>query len=72
MAVNQNPAVHGLIVQLPLDSAHKMDTELITNAVSPNKDVDGSVLTSLICSSTLPSPIDPALLVIHQSLGVSG
>uniref|UniRef100_M4A5C7 C-1-tetrahydrofolate synthase, cytoplasmic n=1 Tax=Xiphophorus maculatus TaxID=8083 RepID=M4A5C7_XIPMA len=42
MAVNQNPAVHGVIVQLPLDSAHKMDTELITNAVSPDKDVDGS------------------------------
>ncbi|XP_014910826.1 C-1-tetrahydrofolate synthase, cytoplasmic [Poecilia latipinna] len=41
MAVNQNPAVHGLIVQLPLDSAHKMDTDLITNAVSPDKDVDG-------------------------------
>uniref|UniRef100_A0A3B5MPT2 Tetrahydrofolate dehydrogenase/cyclohydrolase catalytic domain-containing protein n=1 Tax=Xiphophorus couchianus TaxID=32473 RepID=A0A3B5MPT2_9TELE len=29
MAVNQNPAVHGLIVQLPLDSAHKMDTDCI-------------------------------------------
>uniref|UniRef100_A0A3B3VW04 methenyltetrahydrofolate cyclohydrolase n=1 Tax=Poecilia latipinna TaxID=48699 RepID=A0A3B3VW04_9TELE len=53
MAVNQNPAVHGLIVQLPLDSAHKMDTDLITNAVSPDKDVDGSVLTRCINAGKL-------------------
>lgn len=42
MAVNENPAVHGLIVQLPLDSVHPMDSELVTNAVTPEKDVDGS------------------------------
>lgn len=41
MAVNDDSSVHGLIVQLPLDSAHPMDSELITNAVSPEKDVDG-------------------------------
>ncbi|KAL0969197.1 hypothetical protein UPYG_G00223750 [Umbra pygmaea] len=43
--VNENSAVHGLIVQLPLDSIHKMDTEKVTNAVCPEKDVDG--LTSI-------------------------
>ncbi|TMS21652.1 C-1-tetrahydrofolate synthase, cytoplasmic [Larimichthys crocea] len=43
--VNENSAVHGLIVQLPLDSIHKMDTEKVTNAVAPEKDVDG--LTSI-------------------------
>ncbi|KAJ8409054.1 hypothetical protein AAFF_G00240750 [Aldrovandia affinis] len=43
--VNENPAIHGLIVQLPLDSIHPMDTERVTNAVSPGKDVDG--LTSI-------------------------
>ncbi|XP_076021473.1 C-1-tetrahydrofolate synthase, cytoplasmic-like isoform X2 [Genypterus blacodes] len=39
--VNQNPSVHGLIVQLPLDSVNSINTELVTNAVSPEKDVDG-------------------------------
>ncbi|XP_035534284.1 C-1-tetrahydrofolate synthase, cytoplasmic-like [Morone saxatilis] len=41
MSVNENPLVHGLIVQLPLDSVNPIDTELVTNAVSPLKDVDG-------------------------------
>lgn len=41
MSVNENPSVHGLIVQLPLDAVGPMDTDLITNAVSPLKDVDG-------------------------------
>ncbi|TKS65060.1 C-1-tetrahydrofolate synthase, cytoplasmic [Collichthys lucidus] len=45
MAVNDDLSVHGLIVQLPLDSVNTIDTELITNAVSPQKDVDGSVFT---------------------------
>ncbi|XP_076873713.1 C-1-tetrahydrofolate synthase, cytoplasmic isoform X2 [Brachyhypopomus gauderio] len=40
-AVNENPEVHGLIVQLPLDSVHPIDTEKVTNAVAPEKDVDG-------------------------------
>ncbi|XP_035278260.1 C-1-tetrahydrofolate synthase, cytoplasmic-like [Anguilla anguilla] len=44
-AVNEDPAVHGLIVQLPLDSIHPIDTEKVTNAVAPGKDVDG--LTSI-------------------------
>ncbi|XP_062325917.1 C-1-tetrahydrofolate synthase, cytoplasmic [Osmerus eperlanus] len=43
--VNENSSVHGLIVQLPLDSVHKIDTEKVTNAVAPEKDVDG--LTSV-------------------------
>ncbi|XP_029282143.1 C-1-tetrahydrofolate synthase, cytoplasmic-like [Cottoperca gobio] len=41
LSVNQNLSVHGLIVQLPLDSVSSIDTELITNAVCPEKDVDG-------------------------------
>lgn len=40
-AVNENPAVHGLIVQLPLDSINPINTEKVTNAVAPEKDVDG-------------------------------
>lgn len=45
VAVNENPAFHGLIVQLPLDSINPINTEKITNAVAPEKDVDG--LTSI-------------------------
>ncbi|XP_072317832.1 C-1-tetrahydrofolate synthase, cytoplasmic-like [Eucyclogobius newberryi] len=41
LALNEDPEVHGLIVQLPLDSDKPMDQDLITNAVSPLKDVDG-------------------------------
>ncbi|KAM3918533.1 C-1-tetrahydrofolate synthase, cytoplasmic [Leptodactylus fuscus] len=44
-SINEDPTLHGLIVQLPLDSDHKIDTEKVTNAVSPAKDVDG--LTSI-------------------------
>ncbi|XP_072285125.1 C-1-tetrahydrofolate synthase, cytoplasmic isoform X1 [Pyxicephalus adspersus] len=44
-SINEDPGFHGLIVQLPLDSEHKIDTEKVTNAVSPSKDVDG--LTSI-------------------------
>ncbi|XP_055362589.1 C-1-tetrahydrofolate synthase, cytoplasmic-like isoform X2 [Betta splendens] len=41
VSVNQNPSVHGLIVQLPLDSVRPVSTELITDSVCPEKDVDG-------------------------------
>ncbi|XP_075470996.1 C-1-tetrahydrofolate synthase, cytoplasmic [Ascaphus truei] len=40
-SLNQDPAIHGMIVQLPLDSDHTINTEKVTNAVSPTKDVDG-------------------------------
>ncbi|KAF7251871.1 C-1-tetrahydrofolate synthase, cytoplasmic [Varanus komodoensis] len=39
--LNEDPAVHGFIVQLPLDSNKPINTEKVTNAVSPEKDVDG-------------------------------
>uniref|UniRef100_A0A4W3HCA4 formate--tetrahydrofolate ligase n=1 Tax=Callorhinchus milii TaxID=7868 RepID=A0A4W3HCA4_CALMI len=43
--INEDPNVHGLIVQLPLDSNNPIDVEKVTNAVAPEKDVDG--LTSI-------------------------
>lgn len=48
MSINEEKTIHGLIVQLPLDSVHQIDSECITNTVSPDKDVDGSVHL-LIC-----------------------
>lgn len=40
-ALNSDPSVHGIIVQMPLDVSTKIDSNLITNTVSPEKDVDG-------------------------------
>ncbi|KAF6172700.1 hypothetical protein GIB67_042023 [Kingdonia uniflora] len=39
LSLNDNPSVHGILVQLPLP--HHMDEEKILNAVSLDKDVDG-------------------------------
>lgn len=39
--LNNDPNVHGIIVQMPLDSVNKINSHLITDTVSPNKDVDG-------------------------------
>ncbi|CAH2094464.1 unnamed protein product [Euphydryas editha] len=39
--LNDSPLVHGIIVQMPLDSTEKIDAHLVTDAVSPHKDVDG-------------------------------
>ncbi|XP_041968896.1 C-1-tetrahydrofolate synthase, cytoplasmic isoform X1 [Aricia agestis] len=39
--LNSSPLVHGIIVQMPLDSEHPIDAHLITDSVSPHKDVDG-------------------------------
>ncbi|XP_016102854.1 C-1-tetrahydrofolate synthase, cytoplasmic-like [Sinocyclocheilus grahami] len=47
VAVNENPAVHGLIVQLSLDSINTINAEKVTNAVAPEKDVDGITSTPL-------------------------
>ncbi|KAF5270869.1 hypothetical protein FQA39_LY08314 [Lamprigera yunnana] len=39
--LNADPTVHGIIIQMPLDTDTKIDSHLITNSVSPDKDVDG-------------------------------
>jgi len=43
--LNNNDNVHGIILQLPLDSDHKINAEEVTEYISVNKDVDG--LTTL-------------------------
>ena len=37
--MNNNPSIHGILVQLPLPK--HIDTDLVLNSVSKNKDVDG-------------------------------
>lgn len=39
--LNNDPSVHGIIVQMPLDSEKPIDADLVTNSVLPEKDVDG-------------------------------
>ncbi|XP_053696503.1 C-1-tetrahydrofolate synthase, cytoplasmic [Sabethes cyaneus] len=39
--LNEDPCFHGIIVQMPLESDNPIDSHLITDAVSPEKDVDG-------------------------------
>lgn len=39
--LNDDPNVHGIIVQMPLDSVNEINSHMITDLVSPEKDVDG-------------------------------
>ncbi|XP_067130396.1 C-1-tetrahydrofolate synthase, cytoplasmic [Centruroides vittatus] len=39
--LNKDHEIHGIIVQLPLDCESPIDTNVIINTVSPEKDVDG-------------------------------
>ncbi|KAG0713830.1 C-1-tetrahydrofolate synthase, cytoplasmic [Chionoecetes opilio] len=39
--MNADPAIHGMIVQMPLDTDEKMDSDLVLDTVAADKDVDG-------------------------------
>lgn len=39
--LNKDGSVHGIITQLPFDSIHKIDSDMIVNLIDPKKDVDG-------------------------------
>lgn len=39
--LNNDPNIHGIIVQMPLESDNKINSNLVTDTVSPDKDVDG-------------------------------
>ena len=39
--LNKDSTIHGIIVQLPPDSTEPIDPGICTNAVAPEKDVDG-------------------------------
>jgi len=40
-ALNQDPNIHGIIIQMPLESENKYDTDKVVNSILPSKDVDG-------------------------------
>lgn len=39
--LNEDPSVHGILVQMPLDCEESIDSHLVTNRVLSSKDVDG-------------------------------
>jgi len=72
--LNEDPAVHGIIVQMPLDSIEEIDSHLVTNAVIPSKDVDGlctvnegRVATGDLQSGFLPCTPNGCVKLIERS-----
>jgi methylenetetrahydrofolate dehydrogenase (NADP+)/methenyltetrahydrofolate cyclohydrolase len=66
-ALNQDPAVHGILVQLPLSD--QIDPARVLDAIDPGKDVDGFHplnVGRLFATSGAP---DPALLVPCTPMG---
>ncbi len=70
--LNADPAVHGILVQLPLP-AH-LDTDLVINAIDPAKDVDGFHISNaglLATGQRAMVPCTPlgCLLLLRAQLG---
>ena len=74
--LNQDPLVHGILVQLPLPE--HIDEQLILDAVSPHKDADGFHpynLGRLLAGSPVVAPATPAgiqQLLIRSGIEVAG
>ncbi|KAM9435689.1 C-1-tetrahydrofolate synthase, cytoplasmic isoform 1-T2 [Clarias gariepinus] len=77
---NQDPDVHGLIVQLPVDSINPINTETVVNTVDPDKDVDGlcSINAGKLSRGDLQNCFIPCTpngcmeLLKHTGVSVSG
>ena len=72
--LNESRNVHGIIVQMPLDSSEEIDAHLITDAVDPGKDVDGlstvnegKVATGDLTTGFLPCTPHGCLKLIEKS-----
>jgi methylenetetrahydrofolate dehydrogenase (NADP+)/methenyltetrahydrofolate cyclohydrolase len=66
-ALNANPAVHGILMQLPLPD--HIDEAAIINAIDPAKDVDGFHPINVGRLFTAKGGIDPRLLVCCTPMG---
>jgi methylenetetrahydrofolate dehydrogenase (NADP+)/methenyltetrahydrofolate cyclohydrolase len=75
-ALNADPAVHGILIQLPLP--RQIDTDRVLEAVSPRKDVDGfhpSNLGALLAGRPKVVPCTPAgvmRLIEHAGVPLAG
>lgn len=50
--LNKRRDIHGIIVQLPLDTVTEINTDLILNSIAPEKDVDGYLSTTVPLKGT--------------------
>jgi len=74
MNLNEDPSVHGIIVQMPLDSEQEIDSHVVTDAVLASKDVDGlcttnegRVATGDLSSGFLPCTPHGCIKLIEKS-----
>ena len=70
--LNADPAVHGILVQLPLPG--HMNEDLVINAISPEKDVDGFHISNVGLLGTGQKSMVPCtplgcLLMLRRELG---
>ena len=59
--LNSDSSIHGMIVQLPLDTVNEIDAEEVLNSINPEKDVDGlnSENAARLCRGDLKDCIIP-------------
>lgn len=71
--LNRNPRIHGILIQLPLPG--QFNAERITQAIAPEKDVDGFTwrnLGALVTGHALLEPCTPrAVLALIDRAGVA-
>ena len=70
--LNDDPKIHGILVQMPLPQ--HLDEKMVLAAMDPNKDVDGlTVVNAGLLASGMPAliPCTPlgCMLVLRQTLG---
>ncbi|EPX86839.1 bifunctional methylenetetrahydrofolate dehydrogenase/methenyltetrahydrofolate cyclohydrolase [Salipiger mucosus] len=70
--LNADPAVHGILVQLPLPD--HINSEAVINAIAPEKDVDGFTLSNVGLLNTGQAAMVPctplgALMMLRDRLG---
>jgi methylenetetrahydrofolate dehydrogenase (NADP+)/methenyltetrahydrofolate cyclohydrolase len=76
-ALNQNPAIHGILVQLPLPS--RLETRKVLSAISVEKDVDGFHLYNVgglvVGENNIFPPCTPygvQCLLEHENIPIEG
>jgi methylenetetrahydrofolate dehydrogenase (NADP+)/methenyltetrahydrofolate cyclohydrolase len=72
--LNADPTIHGILVQLPLPA--QLDEDLVTQAISPEKDVDGFHLQNIgklsagiVSTAFVPCTPAGCMLLIEDQLG---
>ena len=45
--LNNRADIHGIIVQLPLETTNEINTDLVLNTIAPEKDVDGYLINAI-------------------------